>query len=164
MAAVITPLNKCSHLGPCSRSSLNLVAVTDPGLGGISHGCRYLFSLLDRLLVIPLLFEESHFFNKLQRAHILKQVMNFFVVCLFQVRVFFVGGVKFLFVFIVKLRSFVFILFIFSLEIFLKFLLGFTHLLLKIIDCFLESFFPFFVVGFNNSLNALCGFGQILCG
>ena len=52
----------------------HFLAVTDPTLCRVGHGSSNLFSLLDRFLFGPLLFEETHVFNEFERARILEQI------------------------------------------------------------------------------------------
>jgi len=101
-----------------------------------------------------LLFKESHLFNKLQGANILKQIMNFLIMGLLDIAILFITGIEFLLMFIVEFHGFFFVLFISCLKINLELLLCRAHLLLEIVDSLLESLFPFFVVGLYDRLNA----------
>lgn len=149
---------KLSHYS----GSFDLVAVADPGFRGVRHRSSYLFSLLHWLLLVPLLFKESHFLDEFERADVLEKVMHFPVVRLFEFCILFIASVKFFLMFFIQLHGIILVLLISLLEILFESLLSLTHLLFVIAHRFLELLLPFLVVSFHDGLHALSSFCQTL--
>lgn len=136
-------------MGP---SGLNLFSITNPLFSCISHSCSNLLSFLLSLVLFPLLFEVSEFFDEFKSSNILEKILDVFFVIGLKLSILVHGGFKLRFVLVGERLSFLLEEHSLVRNFLLVLFLGLVHLVLVIFKSFFVLLLPELVVFSNQVL------------